>query len=269
MRLLSKFSLAAVLLSLVPFPAALADDLGDSLLSATRKGDVAQVKALLDKGADVNSKTRYNQTPLFFACDRGNFEIAKLLIDHGADLSIKDNFYGATPLTWALEKKNKEITVLLISKGVDPAEALRGSIEAGDKDLLQTILDKGKTDPAMLSDALELAENGKKTELIEILKAKGAKVIVYEVDPAKLNDYVGSYSDGSNTLGFQVKDGKLTFSQGDFSAPVSAVDKDSFKFAQAGLTLQFVRGEDGKVGSLKVPGRGGDTVFKKKEAAQK
>ena len=65
--------LAALILSTtIPL---LADDLGDDLLAATRKGDIAQVKALLDKGASVNAKTRYNQTPLFFACDRGHLEI--------------------------------------------------------------------------------------------------------------------------------------------------------------------------------------------------
>ena len=41
----------------------LVDDLTDDLLAATRKGDLAQVKALLDKGASVNSKTPYGRPP--------------------------------------------------------------------------------------------------------------------------------------------------------------------------------------------------------------
>jgi hypothetical protein len=263
MRLLATSLLLTI--SIIP---ALADDVGDELLAATRKGDITQVKALLDKGANVNAKTRYNQTPLFFACDRGNLEIAKLLIDRGADVNAKDNFYNATPLTWAMSKKNKDIIALLIEKGVDPSDALRQSVQSGNKDLLVLILDKGKTDPAMLSDALQLAESAKKTEMIEMLTAKGAKVITYDVDPATLNDYVGSFTDGaSTTIDFAVKDGKLTFSQQGFSTSLAAIDKDKFRFVAGGLTIVFVR-DDGKVTSLKLPGRGGDTVLKKKEVSK-
>ena len=261
MKLLS----ALLILTFLPL---MADDLGDDLLAATRKGDIAQVKALLDKGASVNAKTRYNQTPLFFACDRGNLEIAKLLIDRGADVNAKDNFYNATPLTWAMSKKNKEITALLIAKGVDPSDALRQSIQSTDKELFQLILDKGKTDTIMLSDALQLAESLKKTEMVDALKAKGVKVITYDVDPVTLTDYAGSFTDGANTtIEFTVKEGKLTFVQQGFTSSLAPVAKDTFRLVSAGLTIQFVR-ESGKVTSLKLPGRGGDTVLKRKEVTK-
>ena len=262
MKLLS----ALLILSAIPL---LADDLGDDLLAATRKGDLAQVKALLDKGANVDSKTRYNQTPLFFACDRGHLEIAKLLIARGASLNVKDNFYNATPLTWAMEKKNKEITALLIEKGVDPADALRQSIQSNNQELLQLILDKGKTDPGSLSDALQMAESAKKTEMVDALKAKGAKVITFDVDPATMNDYVGTFTDGATTtLDFAIKDGKLNASQQGFNMTATPVAKDTFRAISVGLTLQFVR-DNGKVTSLKLPGRGGDTVLKRKEVPAK
>ena len=263
MRLLA----TSLLFALFMIPAA-ADDLGDDLLAATRKGDLAQVKALLDKGANVNSKTRYNQTPLFFACDRGNLEIAKLLIDRGADLNVKDNFYSATPLTWAMNKKNKDITALLITKGVDPSDALRQAAQSGDKEMLVLILDKGKTNDSMLFDALQLAETGKKTEMIELLKAKGAKSSLYEVDPAALSDYAGDYSDGASTsFSFTVKDGKLMFAQQGFSAALAPIAKDQFRLVVAGMTIEFLR-DSGKVASLKFPSRGGDTVLKKKEISK-
>jgi ankyrin repeat protein len=263
MRLLATSLLIAV--SLVP---AAADDLGDDLLAATRKGDLAQVKALLDKGANVNAKTRYNQTPLFFACDRGHLEIAKLLIDRGADLNVKDNFYNATPLTWAMSKKNKDITVLLIVKGVDPSDALRDAIQSGNKEMLQLILDKGKTDDQMLSDGLELAEAARKTEALEMLKAKGAKAVNYPVTEAALNEYAGSFSDGATTnIDFSVKDGKLGFNQQGFSSPLTAIDKDQFRFVRGNFNFRFVR-ENGKVTSVELPSRGGVTVLKKKEVSK-
>src|SRR5690242_1443895 len=77
------------------------DELGDQLLAAVRKSDVAGVRALLAKGADVNAKSPYGATPLFFACDRGNLEIVKLLLDRGAEVNVQDTFYNSTALSWA------------------------------------------------------------------------------------------------------------------------------------------------------------------------
>ena len=61
------------------------------------------VTALLDKGADVNAKFRYGTTALFKAAERGNTEVVKVLLARGADVSVKDTFYGATAMTWALK----------------------------------------------------------------------------------------------------------------------------------------------------------------------
>ena len=47
-------------------------ELNDQLYEAVRKGDVAAVTAVLDKGADVNAKFRYGTTALFKAAERGN-----------------------------------------------------------------------------------------------------------------------------------------------------------------------------------------------------
>src|SRR5919112_2956404 len=51
--------------------------LNEQLYEAARKGEAAEVKALLDKGADVNAKFRYGATALFKAAERGNTEVVK------------------------------------------------------------------------------------------------------------------------------------------------------------------------------------------------
>ena len=78
-----------------------ADDREDQLWSSARKGDVSKITTLLDDDVDVNAKTPYSATALSFACSRGHAEVAKLLLDAGADANVNDNFYGATPLSWA------------------------------------------------------------------------------------------------------------------------------------------------------------------------
>jgi len=104
-----------VLAALMPF-ACLAD-LGEDLLAAVRKGDAERVKAVLAQGADVNAKSPYGATGLFFAADRGNIEIIRILLDHGANVNVKDTFYGATALTWATQKERWDVIKLLLKAG--------------------------------------------------------------------------------------------------------------------------------------------------------
>ena len=47
----------------------------EELFAAVRAGDIARVTAALDKGAGVNSTTRYGATALMNAADKGHVEI--------------------------------------------------------------------------------------------------------------------------------------------------------------------------------------------------
>src|SRR5438876_12391828 len=94
---------AAVALAQAP-PLTKAEQLQD----AARKGDAATVKKLLDEGVDVNTRFRYNATALFYACDHAHVDVVKVLIDHNADLNVKDTFYGFTPLMLARSPAQKK-----------------------------------------------------------------------------------------------------------------------------------------------------------------
>src|SRR5262245_23362123 len=99
-----------------------ADKGEEDLLLAIRKNDVESVKALIAGKVNVNAKYRYDRTPLSFATDRGNSAIVKLLLDAGADVNAKDNFYGATPLSWASSKGYVEIVGMLLQRGASGSE---------------------------------------------------------------------------------------------------------------------------------------------------
>src|SRR4051812_20330256 len=73
----------------------------EALFEAARKGDVKGVRSALDNGADVNAKWRYDQTALLMAAFCGHTDMAKLLVERGADVDVKDSFYGMTPLAGA------------------------------------------------------------------------------------------------------------------------------------------------------------------------
>src|SRR3954464_13709044 len=154
----------------------------EQLQDAARKGDAAAVGKLLDEGVDVNTKFRYNATALFYACDHGHVDVVKVLLDHGADMSVKDTFYGFTPLMLATSPAQKkkpehtEIAKLLIAKGAPGKEnVLPAAIQSGDTARAKVILDSGGTPPESLSDALEMARAANKPDMTAMLEQAGAK----------------------------------------------------------------------------------------------
>ena len=64
------------------------------LFAAVKKeGTTAdQINAILDNGAYVNARDVNQVTPLHYASINGNMEVAKALVDRGADIDAKDKF---------------------------------------------------------------------------------------------------------------------------------------------------------------------------------
>ena len=56
--------------------------------------DLVLLQSLIDKGADVNAQGYNGLTPLHWAAFRGGFKVAKLLLDHGADINACDKYSG-------------------------------------------------------------------------------------------------------------------------------------------------------------------------------
>lgn len=59
-------------------------DMNHDLIQASRHGDVAKVKALIDKGADPNAIDPEGWTPYLAASAEGNWVVMKVLQDLGA-----------------------------------------------------------------------------------------------------------------------------------------------------------------------------------------
>src|SRR5687767_5877711 len=129
--------------------------LNDQFFEAARKGDVAAVTALLDKGAEVNAKFRYGATALFKAAERGHADVVKLLLARGADVTVKDTFYGATAMTWALDNKHVEVIRALLEKDASSVnDVLMTGVREGNVALVRTAIEKGGLKPETLTGAL-------------------------------------------------------------------------------------------------------------------
>jgi len=86
---------------------------------AAGKGCVAGVNALLLAGAEINGLTVAGNTPLLLSLRSGHTDIARILIDHHADVSIQ-NKKGDTAIHYAVALGSEELLVQLLGQGSDP-----------------------------------------------------------------------------------------------------------------------------------------------------
>ena len=120
---------------------------------ATRQAYLQHVRLLIVNGADINSKDEHGQTALMNAAHAGQVELVRLLIENEADLNITAK-YNLSALMLALISHHTEIARLLIEAGADV------NIRSNRNFYGQT--------------ALYLAEQGGHSEIVVLLKQKGA-----------------------------------------------------------------------------------------------
>eukprot|EP01018_Ginkgo_biloba_P007994 Gb_05258 [translate_table: standard] len=99
------------------------DDRGWTLLHiGARKGDLKEVKRLLDEGADVNvpawGPKSPGATPLHLAASGGHLEVMDELLERGANIDARTKGgCGWTPLHHAAKERNKKAVEFLIENG--------------------------------------------------------------------------------------------------------------------------------------------------------
>ena len=243
--------------------------LNDELYEAVRKGDAAAVKAVLDKGADVNAKFRYGATALFKAADLGKADIVKLLIERGADVNVRDTFYRATAMTWALNKEHVEAVRALLEKSTDGAgDVLLTGTRSGNVALVRAALDKGGIKPETMTAALLAASaNAERAEVADLLRKAGAQPPL-EVDAATLQSYAGRYKpEQGGEIAVAVKDGKMVITvTGQPSLNMFPLDKATFRPVDFdGIAITFNSDEAGKVTSFTLKQGPTPTTYKRVE----
>ena len=86
---------------------------------ACERGDFDAARLLLDTGADVNRADEYGMTPLYIACAKGHVNVARLLLDNGAAVDRANSFNGWTPLFIACWNGRVAAARLLLEKGAE------------------------------------------------------------------------------------------------------------------------------------------------------
>jgi ankyrin repeat protein len=174
-------------------------------LMVAAAGGVHIVTFLLEHGAVVDAIARWDSlgdgvirgdTALFFAVRKGQIEVAKLLVEKGADVN-KRNSRSETALMKAVEANKLEVVRFLLEKNADPnvgrdrktelggpAEqhgetALMIAAEKGDMEIVRELLDRGADVNAKTRGgytALWNAVGAGKPEVVKLLVERGANV---------------------------------------------------------------------------------------------
>jgi len=103
-------------------PSRIGPDGGDTIALhvAVSKRNLATIRWLLAHGIDVNAKRKMwdlNHTALHMTVESGAIEIARLLLDAGADPNVRDDRHHASALGWAEFFGRDEMAELIRGKG--------------------------------------------------------------------------------------------------------------------------------------------------------
>jgi cytochrome c len=151
-----------------------------NLNDLVKNGDVAAVTSALDKGAAINEID--GVTALYIACEKGNLDLAKLLIDRGADVNLPVS-WQRTPLYAATNGGYADIVKLLLENGADPnhlAKAQTPLHMAAENGCLQCVIhlvDAGADVNALTSDGnppIHFAKRSGHDDIAAYLQSHGA-----------------------------------------------------------------------------------------------
>lgn len=154
--------------------------LASSLGNLVKQGDVAGVANALDEGAAINEVD--GVSALYVACENGNVEIAKLLIDHGADVNLPVS-WQRTPLYAANKRGYAEVVKLLLDRGADPNQVAKSqtplhvAAEKGCLECVMHLVDAGAEVNALTSNGnppIHLAKLGRHEDVVAYLLSHGA-----------------------------------------------------------------------------------------------
>ena len=141
----------------------------ESPLTLATSGGYGEIaKFLIEKGADVNHGDSNMITPLFNASVAGQEDVARLIIEKGAEVNAA-NKAGDTPLIYAAFKGHTEVVRLLLEHGAN----------------VNAVTNNGST-------PLILAASHGFTEIARLLVAKGADLSVAGKDGKTATDWAKS-----------------------------------------------------------------------------
>lgn len=154
------------------------------LMVATKGGYEAVVQLLVQKGVNLNNKSREFGHVLQMAVYKGRADIAQILIDNGADVNIPGGEYGSPLHAAAATSGMESIAALLIGKGAY-VNALRKAnatplitAVAMDNKATMRVLLRGGANVNMIVDPFHVQKGGIATALTTAVATKDREAVM-------------------------------------------------------------------------------------------
>jgi len=159
----------------------------DSFIAAIDASDEFAIQSFLDGGIDVNVRRKSDgQTPLIFAAANGKMNAAKVLLNHNADVNLKDSG-NLTALFRAFLNGHDDIAKLLVeqtkldvnARGLNDVTALISYTSRNQTDVVESLVARNADVNAQDKDGdapIHLAARNGNVEILKLLVAKGAKL---------------------------------------------------------------------------------------------
>jgi uncharacterized protein len=159
---------------------------GSPVADAARRDDRDTVRSLLRQGADVNAPLGDGMSALHWAAERGDVELAKMLVTAGANVKAVTRVGHYTPLHVAAKSGSAAVVALLLEAGADvDARTTTGgttplhlAAAAGNVEVLTALLDHGADvnarEAAWGQTPLIFAAADNRAAAIRLLLARGA-----------------------------------------------------------------------------------------------
>ncbi|MBP7881515.1 MAG: ankyrin repeat domain-containing protein [Candidatus Methylopumilus sp.] len=125
---------------------------------ALRDGNVKLVKKMLDSGVDVNEKF-FAWSAIQVASNKGQLAVVKLLVQKGADVNYQHPMTKMTAFHLAAYENFPELVKFLAANGADLGLKLRGDVS-----IVRAVRDAGNPKMAELLLSLGVSEDGCKDE---------------------------------------------------------------------------------------------------------
>uniref|UniRef100_A0A7M4FPW3 Ankyrin-1 n=1 Tax=Crocodylus porosus TaxID=8502 RepID=A0A7M4FPW3_CROPO len=152
---------------------------------ASRRGNVIMVRLLLDRGAQIETRTKDELTPLHCAARNGHVRIAEILLDHGAPIQAKTK-NGLSPIHMAAQGDHVDCVRLLLQYNaeidditLDHLTPLHVAAHCGHHRVAKLLLDKGAKPNARALNGftpLHIACKKNHIRVMELLLKTGASI---------------------------------------------------------------------------------------------
>jgi hypothetical protein len=180
--------------ALTPFIDQLHLGFGWGLMDALKEERFDEARELILKGKGINKVDEYKRNPLHLGLEKGRPDLARLLIEAGTDLNLKNKMILKTPLEIATHSGDLEMVKLLLSKGAlpdadnDESPPVMRAIMNGHDEIARALIESGcdikrvYVQENVRFTVGDLAVAKKKPVLIDLIRSRGG---VFAMSPAK------------------------------------------------------------------------------------